>query len=339
MTRIVEIGPRASVTMDRDVVMVPNGTPQHIRVKVAAGITNMVGRVHLEAPAGWNVDPQEHPVEIAARGEEKTLQFTIKPPPLGGKPARVRAVVTVGDQSESWRVRTVAHEHLPVLTVRQPSEALLVPFALRTRIHHVGYIPGPGDRVAESLAAVGYHVTQITEERLSTEPLDAFEAIVVGVRAFNSNAKLANHRERLLNYVEQGGRLVVQYNTNSRLGPLHVPLGPYPMEIGRDRVSDERAPIMPTDPHDPVVTTPNVLVPADFEGWVQERGLYFASKWDDRYRAVFSMADPGSEPLHGALLVARHGKGVFVYTGLAFFRQLPAGVAGAYRLFANILAL
>ena len=131
----------------------------------------------------------------------------------------------------------------------------------------------------------------------------------------------------------------MQYNTNSRVGPLRRSIGPYPLEIGRDRVTDETRGDDARRPRTtPLLTTPNRLTPADFEGWVQERGLYFAAKWDPRYQPVFATNDPGEEPLQGGLLVARHGKGVFVYTGLAFFRQLPAGVPGAYRLFANLLA-
>jgi hypothetical protein len=193
--------------------------------------------------------------------------------------------------------------------------------------------------VAESLAAVGYEVTVLTDERLAGEKLEKYEAIVVGVRAFNANPRLATqHQGRLLKYVEQGGRLLVQYNTNSRIGPLNASVGPWPLEIGRERVTDQQAELTALDKKDPVLKSPNALGPADFEGWVQERGLYFATKWDQRYRPVFAAADEGEVPLKGGLLVGKHGKGTFIYTGLSFFRQLPAGVPGAYRLFANLLA-
>ncbi|HEY0094204.1 MAG TPA: PIG-L family deacetylase, partial [Archangium sp.] len=227
--------------------------------------------------------------------------------------------------SEEGQARV--HEH--ALAVARDEQA-----ALERRL---GYIPGPGDRVAESLAAVGYEVTLLPEERLASEKLERFEAILVGVRAFNANPRLALHHDRLMQYVERGGRLLVQYNTNSRVGPLNASLGPYPLELGRDRVTDETAAMTPVDPKEPLLSGPNRLAAADFEGWVQERGLYFASKWDERYRPVFAMNDPGEEPLSGGLLVARHGKGTFIYTGIAFFRQLPAGVPGSYRLLANLL--
>ncbi len=336
--RAFETVPAVTATLERDVVMFPNGAPQSVSLVLAAGQANATGKVRLELPAGWSAEPSELPFQLAARGDERTVRFQLTPPKGTSERGRLRVVVDSGGRSESWRVRTVTHEHIPPQTVRQPSEATLVPFPLVTKVQRLGYIPGPGDRVAESLAAVGYEVTLLPEERLATEKLERFEAILVGVRAFNANPRLALHHERLMKYVEQGGRLLVQYNTNSRVGPLNASLGPYPLEIGRERVTDETAAMTPVDPASALLKAPNALGAADFEGWVQERGLYFATKWDERYQPVFAMHDPGEEPLRGGLLVARHGKGTFIYTGLAFFRQLPAGVPGAYRLLANLLA-
>jgi len=336
--RAFEIVPSVTATLEREVIMFPNGGPRPVPVVLAAGRADAAGKVRLEVPQGWRVEPAEQPFQLGARGDEHTVQFRVTPPKGATERGRLRAVVESGGRSESWRVRQVNHEHIPPQVVRQPSEAQLVPFALATKVRRIGYIPGPGDRVAESLAAVGYEVTLLPEERLATEKLERFEAILVGVRAFNAYPRLGLQRERLLQYVEKGGRLVVQYNTNSRVGPLTALVSPYPLEIGRDRVTDETAAMTPVTQADPLLSAPNRLGPADFEGWVQERGLYFASKWDEKYRPVFAMNDPGEQPLRGGLLVARHGKGSFVYTGIAFFRQLPAGVPGAYRLLANLLA-
>jgi hypothetical protein len=336
--RAFEITPAVTATLDREVIMFPNGAPQSVSVVLASGKAEATGKVRLEVPAGWRAEPAEVPFQLAARGEERTVRFTLTPAKGASERAKLRVLVESGGRSESWRVRTVSYEHIPPQTVRQASEAALVPVALTTKVKRLGYIPGPGDRVAESLAAVGYEVTILPEERLASERLERFEAILVGVRAFNANPRLGVHRERLLRYVEKGGRLIVQYNTNSRVGPLTTFVGPYPLELGRERVTDETAAMTPITPNDPLLSAPNRLTPADFEGWVQERGLYFAAKWDDHYRPVFAMNDPGEQPLRGGLLVTRHGKGVFVYTGIAFFRQLPSGVPGAYRLLANLLA-
>lgn len=336
--RAFEIVPAVTATLDREVIMFPNGKAQPVPVVLAAGKAEASGKVRLEVPEGWKVEPAELPFQLGARGDERTVQFQLTPPKGATERARLRVVVDSGGRNESWRVRQVNHDHIPPQAVRQPSEAQLVPFTLVTKVRRIGYIPGPGDRVAESLAAVGYEVTLLPEDRLATEKLERFEAILVGVRAFNATPRLALHRDRILKYVEQGGRFIVQYNTNSRVGPLSALISPYPLEIGRDRVTDETATMTPLSLVEPLMSAPNRLEPTDFQGWVQERGLYFASKWDDKFRPVFSMNDPGEEPLKGGLLVARHGKGSFAYTGIAFFRQLPAGVPGAYRLLANLLA-
>jgi hypothetical protein len=190
------------------------------------------------------------------------------------------------------------------------------------------------------LRRVGYEVTLLDGDALRAggAGLARFDAVVVGVRAFNTSERLRAAHDTLMKYVEAGGTLVVQYNTNSRIAPLTAPIGPFPFEIGRDRVTDETAAVtLPAAGH-PSLTAPNKIGAHDFDGWIQERGLYFADMWDARYQTPLAMNDPGEKPLAGSLLWARHGKGTFVYTGLAFFRQLPAGVPGAFRLFANLMA-
>ncbi|WP_426754610.1 PIG-L family deacetylase [Myxococcus sp. Y35] len=336
--RDFEIVPPVTATLAQDVIMFPNGESRSVPVVVTAGMDNAPGTLRLEAPPGWRVEPASVELKLASRGDERTLRFQVTPPKGATEKGTLSVWVDVGDRAWSWKARSVSYAHIPPLTVRQPSVATLVPFSLATKGRRIGYIPGPGDRVAESLAEVGYEVTLLPDARLASEPLERFDAILVGVRAFNANTHLSAYRERLLRYVEGGGRLVVQYNTNSRVGPLTSLVSPYPLEIGRDRVTDETAAMTPLAANEPLLRAPNALTPADFEGWVQERGLYFASSWDGRYRPVFSMHDAGEAPLQGSLLVARHGKGTFVYTGLSFFRQLPAGVPGAYRLLANILS-
>jgi hypothetical protein len=198
---------------------------------------------------------------------------------------------------------------------------------------------GSGDGVADGLRAVGYSVEELTEQDLASGDLTRFDAIVMGIRAYNTHPRLLALHDPLMAYVAQGGRLLVQYNTNSRWDPLQGNIGPKPFQISRARVTDETAEMVPTNPAHPGLLQPNKLGPEDFAGWVQERGLYFADSWDPSYEVLFSAHDPGEEPLAGSTLLMRHGEGVFVYTGLSFFRQLPAGVPGAYRLLANLLAL
>ena len=225
--------------------------------------------------------------------------------------------------------------HIPIQTWLPPAEVRLTRVDVLHARHRIGYVPGPGDEVPEALRQAGYEVTLLTPQELGDQPLDRFDAIVFGVRAFNVAPQLASLHDRLMAYVEGGGTVIVQYLTSNWISTAPPDLGPYPFTIGRGRVTDEDAPVAMTP--SPVLDGPNRIGAADWAGWVQERGLYFAENWDDRYAAPLSMHDPGEKPLQGALLVGRHGKGTFVYTGLAFFRQLPAGVPGAFRLFANLI--
>jgi hypothetical protein len=184
---------------------------------------------------------------------------------------------------------------------------------------------------------MGYAVTQLTGADLSPEKLRSLDAVVIGIRAFNIRRDLTEYLPALFAYVEAGGNLIVQYNNAEGLAANW--LAPFYLRISRDRVTDEHAPVTFLTPDHPALTTPNRITKADFDGWVQERGLYFPDQWDGRFTAILASGDPGETPLQGGLLVARHGKGHLVYTGLAWFRQLPEGVPGAYRLFANLVSL
>jgi hypothetical protein len=213
----------------------------------------------------------------------------------------------------------------------------VVPLDARVPAGLIGYVQGSGDSVADDLAHIGARVETIDDETLRAGDLSRFRAIVTGIRSYNTRAALRAAHDRLARYVEEGGTLVVQYNTQSRVGPLEGRIGPYPLEIGRGRVTDERAAVDFLVPDHELLVRPHRIGAGDFAGWVQERGLYFAETWDPRYQPILAAADPGEQALQGGLLFARHGQGRYVYTGLAFFRQLPAGVPGAYRLFLNLL--
>jgi hypothetical protein len=185
---------------------------------------------------------------------------------------------------------------------------------------------------------MGYEVTFLTHKDILAGNLNDFDAIVMGVRAYNVNEWLNNVHEELMDYVKRGGNLVVQYNTRSYTGPLNAKIGPYPFEISRARVTDEKAAVHFLQPADPVLNWPNKITSKDFDGWIQERGIYFAEEPDKAYKSILGMKDPGEEEQQGSLIVGRYGEGRFIYTGLVFFRQLPAGIGGAYRLFANLVS-
>ena len=217
-----------------------------------------------------------------------------------------------------------------------PAEAKLVSIPLKTEGKNIGYIMGAGDKVPEALRQIGYNVTLLSDAQLSDADLSGFDAIVTGVRAYNTRERLRYVQERLLDYVKNGGTMVVQYNVNGNT--VADQLGPYPFRLSRLRVTDENAAVKFLAPDDPVLNVPNKISQADFKDWIQERGLYFVTDVDPHYRKIFSMHDEGESPLDGSLIVCDYGKGKYVYTSLDFFRELPAGVPGAFRLFANLIA-
>ena len=345
--RQLEIAPLVSVRPSTGVQMFPRGEARTVNVRLGAGASNLSGTLRLEVPAGWTATPASQPFTLATSGQDTEFTFRLQPPPLtaqsSGVTGTLRVVAEVGGLHFAQSVAHIEHAHIPIQTVLGRADVRLVSFPIERLGSKIGYIPGPGDDVPAALRQIGYEVTLISDEVLAALPangatLARFDAIVVGVRAFNTNEKVRAAQPALMAYVQAGGTLVAQYNTNNWIAQLTTPIGPFPFEIGRDRVTDETAVPGFITPDQRLLSTPNHISDRDFAGWVQERGLYFAKSWDPRYQTVFTMSDPGEPALAGGLLWARHGKGVFIYTGLSFFRQLPAGVPGAFRLFANLLA-
>ncbi len=233
----------------------------------------------------------------------------------------------------------IQYDHIPVQHYFYTDSVKVLNIDLKTAGKKIGYIPGAGDKVVPALRQMRYEVVILKEEDLQPALLRSFDAVITGVRAHNVHAFLSNRYEALMDYVKEGGNLIVQYNTNNQIGPVRAKIGPYPFTITRNRVTDETATVNLLKKEHPVLNYPNAITSADFEGWVQERGIYFADQLAPEYETVLSMKDPGENEQKGSLIIARHGKGTFVYTGLVFFRQLPAGVPGAYRLLSNIIAL
>ena len=256
--------------------------------------------------------------------------------------AGLRAIATVNGATYDNQRLIVSYPHIPVQLLQPVARLKVVALDLAIRGRKVGYLPGAGDDTVAALTQMGYAVTTLSGADLTAEKLKNLDAVVIGVRAFNERTDLSAHLPGLFAYVEAGGTVIAQYN---RPNGLKTPqLAPYKLSIAGDapryRVTDENAPVTFLTPDNPIFTTPNLITPADFTGWVQERGAYFPSSWDEEHFVpVLAMSDPGEAPLKSSVLVAKHGRGHYVYTGLAFFRQLPAGVPGAYRLFANLISL
>ena len=333
--RRAAVAPPVTVRFEDPVTVVADAQPRAIGVTVRAHRAGVEGRVRLVPPPGWSVTPAEVPVALEQSGDETTVRFRATPGP-NARTGAMTASVELEEARWSRGLVEIDYTHIPFEQLFPPAEARLVRVQLTTRGTRIGYIMGSGDGIPEALRQVGYTVTLLDDDDVAGDDLSGYDAIVAGVRAYNTRPRLLALQPRLLEYVEEGGTLIVQYNTAERR--LNDALGPYPFAISRERVSDESAQMKVLLPAHPLLTTPNRITAADFEGWVQERGLYFASPWDPKYETVLAAHDPGEEDLAGGLLYARHGRGVFIYTGLAFFRELPAGVPGAYRLFVNMVS-
>ncbi|MSU70009.1 MAG: LmbE family protein [Opitutaceae bacterium] len=339
--RKLEVIPPVSLRCIADVELWAPGATKTAAVELTAARAGTSGSLHLDVPPGWSAAPASQSFRLAGAGDRTELAFHVTAP-AHPDTGNIRAVAEVNGAHFDHQRVVIRYAHIPVQLLQPAARCKVVALNLATRGHRIGYLPGAGDSVAASLVQMGYAVTQLTGAELTTEKLSGLDAVVIGVRAFNERSDLAGNLPGLFAYVEAGGTVIAQYN---RPNGLKTPrLGPYPLSIAgdpsRNRVTDENSPVVFLAPDHPALTTPNRIVPADFDGWVQERGAYFPSSWDaGRYAPVLAMNDPGEAPLTSSLLVARHGQGYFVYAGLAFFRQLPAGVPGAYRLFANLVSL
>jgi LmbE family N-acetylglucosaminyl deacetylase len=252
---------------------------------------------------------------------------------------KVYKMYIAGDNSRGSILRTINYDHIPSINYYKEAVLNVKKLDVKTYNKKIGYIIGAGDKVPEALEQMGYEVTLLTDKELSRNNLERFDAIITGVRAYNTNEKMSRYYDKLMKYVNDGGNLIVQYNTNNFISTVASKIGPYPFTINRTRVTDENAPVTFLKPEHPVLNFPNKITQNDFNGWIQERSIYHAAGWDKNFETIFSMNDAGEKPDEGSLIIAKYGKGYFTYTGLVFFRELPAGVPGAYRLLANIIAL
>ena len=334
--RDVEVVPPVTVNLDESIYLFPDAKPKEVALNLRSFRAGVKGTIRLVAPEGWRVSPASVPVSFQSKGAERDVRFVVTPA-AAERSAALRAEVELEDGSRhSRQLVEISYPHIEPQRIFPDAEARAVRVDLKRRGDTIGYIMGSGDDVPESLRQAGFTVSLISDAELDRGDLSRFDAIVAGVRAYNTRDRLSAAQQRLMKYVEDGGTYVVQYNTTGDM-VVGVP-GPYPFKISRDRVAVEQAPVEIFRPSHPILAAPNRITARDFEGWVQERGLYFPGEWDPKYETILATHDPGEPSKPGGLLIARHGKGVFVYTGLSFFRQLPAGVPGAYRLFVNLVS-
>ena len=333
-----EILPEATASFSDKVLLFADGEPKKISVTVKAHADNIKGELQLSHSKEWAVDAESKPFEIVNKGDEQTLIFTLTPPGDEDE-SFIYPVIKLNGKEMTKELVMINYDHVPTQSVLLPSETKVVRLNIKKSGEHIGYIVGAGDEVPESLSQIGYIVHKIDPSSIAKGSLDKYDAVVVGIRAYNVVDELKFKQRFLFDYVEKGGNLVVQYNTASRWGDQFENLAPYPITLSRDRVTDENSGVEIIAKKNTLVNYPNKIDVNDFNGWVQERGLYFPNEWSKEFTPVLSMSDKGESDKKGSLLIAPYGKGNYIYTGLSFFRELPAGVPGAYKLFANMLSV
>jgi hypothetical protein len=287
------------------------------------------------APKQWRISPESIPFVLNSKYEETKVTFKVTPPKNSDE-AILTAVAEINGEKLDRDIVEISHPHIKRQVYFPKSRLKVIKMDIKHVGSKLGYIMGSGDEVADSLLNLGYEVTLLDDDMMERANLSQFDAIIAGIRAYNTRERLKNTYPRFLQYVKDGGTFIVQYNVSRSLQTENI--GPYPFTIGRDRVSEETAPVVFLNPQHSLLNYPNKITQKDFDGWVQERGLYFATGWDERYEQILTSSDTNESDKKGGLLYARYGKGVFIYTGYSWFRQLPAGVPGAYRLFANLIS-
>ncbi len=343
LTRAIVVVPEVAVDVAEPVDVFPSESAKRIEVQVKANTADMNGDLRLDLPPDWRAEPASQPFRLAQPGDEQTMAFSVRPPESDTQ-GKLRAVAHVDGKEISSGETVIAFPHIPPQTLFPAAEAKLERVDVKLTAHKIGYVMGAGDEVPDALRQLGCEVTLLSAQDLAEGDLSGFDAVVTGVRAYNVRPDLRVNQQRLINYVKNGGTMIVQYNVaeggplgGRRTGELEN-IGPYPLKIGRPRVSVEESPVKFTHPDNPLLIWPNHITERDFEGWIQERGLYFASEWDGRYEPMLETHDPGEKPLDGGMLYTRYGKGIYIFTAFSWFRELPAGVPGAYRIFANMLS-
>jgi LmbE family N-acetylglucosaminyl deacetylase len=338
LQRPFEIVPPVFVNLNKPVYLFKDREPQNVSVLIKSSADALVGNLKLELPKGWKSDPSSVAFELKKRGEELTTNFKVIPAKEETK-TTLKAVAEINGKEYDYSLQTIQYDHIPVQTLIPKAEAEVMRIDLKKNGSVIGYIRGAGDDVPSALRNMGYDVWEMKNEEVTTANLKKVDAVVLGIRTLNTNERIKYFMPELLNYVKEGGTMVVQYNTNSDFEIEKDKFAPYPITLSRDRVTEEKSEVRILKPDHPALNYPNKITAKDFEGWVQERGLYFPVNWHENYDALLSCNDAGEPAKNGGLLIAGYGLGHYVYTGLSFFRELPEGVPGAYKLFANLASL
>jgi LmbE family N-acetylglucosaminyl deacetylase len=334
----VQVVPSVTANIKDQVYIFNSQQPQTVQVKLKSFKNGTTGNIRLNVPEGWKVSSRNATFTNKSKGDEWEQDFTVTPAGNRSQTGVLEVQVTFGMDPKvyNYGILSIHYNHVPNITIFPPAQAKLLQLDLKIAGKKIGYLDGAGDLVEDALRQVGYEVHDLKESEILNGDLSVYDAIVIGVRAYNVNPRLAIEQPKLMEYVKNGGNLLVQYNNSN--GLVVKQIGPYPFKVVNERVTDETAKVTVLDQNNPVLNYPNKISQSDFDGWVQERGLYFTKDADSQYQKVLQMNDSGEAPKDGSLITAEYGKGRFIYTSLSFFRQLPAGIPGAYRLFINLMS-
>jgi LmbE family N-acetylglucosaminyl deacetylase len=329
------IVPPIALNLKEKVTMFAEHAAKDVRVELRSEAANVSGTVRLSPQDSWTVEPASIPFNFDQRGMTSTVTFHVSPS-WSSHSAIYKVEATVGGKTIDRGLITIQYPHIPPQTILPMAQGKLVLLNLKKTGVRIAYIMGSGDAIPDALRQIGYDVTLFTPAQIAGADLSGFQAVIAGVRLYNTHSEMKSVQPKLLEYVKNGGTFVVQYNTTDDL--VQMELGPYPFRISHDRVTVEESPVDFIKPDHPMLHFPNEITKDDFNGWIQERGLYFPDQWDSQYQTVIACNDPGETSKQGGILYAKYGKGIYIYTGYSFFRELPAGVAGAYRLFVNMIS-
>ena len=330
------IQPKAMLNLKSQSLIFSASDARPVEVTVISGTDNFSGKLELDVPKGWSYSPKSFDVALSFKNEEKVFEFMLTPP-KGESVGTIKPFLVAGQEKYNREKVVIDYDHIPLQNLFQVSESKVVKLDVKKTNAKIGYVMGAGDEVPDALREIGYQVTLLDKDDIFADRLAGFDAILIGVRAFNTLDWLSFKNTELFQFVENGGNLIVQYNTSHRLVTEDV--APYELKLSRDRVTVEDSEVKFLKPNHPVLNSPNKITMNDMDGWVQERGLYFPNEWSDEFTPILGMNDPGEPQSDGSLLIAKYGKGYYCYSGLSFFRELPAGVPGAYKLLVNIISL
>ena len=333
-TRPLIATPEFTSTFSKQQLLIAPNTKEIVQFKLRSFKDSLVDEITVKVPDGWVVNPSKISVSMNNKHSEEWYEFSI----VGDVNAKQGDIKLFNSKEEPLHsYKEIAYDHITTQALFKKAKLKCNVLDVKIKAGRVAYIKGAGDVVPQAIEQLGFEVDVFSVKDVPLIQLDSYQTIVLGIRVYNVKPELLNFTEQLNEYVQEGGNLIMQYNTAYR-SLKGKSLGPYPFELSRNRVTEEDADVTFLNPDHPILNLPNKISKNDFDNWVQERGLYFASNWGKEYTPLFSWADEGEDPQHGALIVAKHGKGQFIYTGISFFRELPNGVLGAYRLFANMLS-